>query len=194
MNNLKVAITGGIGSGKSTLINIIKDLGYKVFSCDAICANLYKKQSVLRQIKKIFPTAVSGKIFLKADKKKISSLTFNNDKNYSLLSNFLQPLIVNELLKKMQKVKGVCFAEVPLLFEGNHQALFDKTIVLLRDKEERIKGVYNRSKIDKESFMHIANRQVDYDKIDLSNCFVIFNNHYVEDLALKFENFLSTIE
>ena len=193
MNNLKVAITGGIGSGKSTLISIIKDLGYKVFSCDAICANLYKKQSVLRQIKKIFPTAVSGKIFLKADKKKISSLTFNNDKNYSLLSNFLQPLIVKELLKKMQKVKGVCFAEVPLLFEGNHQALFDKTIVLLRDKEERIKGVYNRSKIDKESFMHIANRQVDYDKIDLSNCFVIFNNHDVEDLSLKFENFLSTL-
>lgn len=193
MNNLKVAITGGIGSGKSTLINIIKDLGYKVFSCDAICANLYKKQSVLREIKKIFPTAVSGKILLKADKKKISSLTFNNDKNYSLLSNFLQPLIVKELLKKMQKVKGVCFAEVPLLFEGNHQDLFDKTIVLLRDKEERIKGVYNRSKIDKESFMHIANRQVDYDKIDLSNCFVIVNNHDVEDLALKFENFLSTL-
>ena len=194
MNNLKVAITGGIGSGKSTLINIIKDLGYKVFSCDEICADLYKKQSVLREIKKIFPTAVSGKIFLKADKKKIASLTFNNDKNYSLLSNLLQPLIVDKLLKKMQKVKGVCFSEVPLLFEGNHQALFDKTIVLLRDKEERIKGVYNRSKIDKEDFMQIANRQVDYDKIDLSNCYVIVNNHDVEDLALKFENFISTIE
>ncbi len=194
MKNLKIAITGGIGSGKSTLINIIKNLGYTVFSCDKICNDLYKKQRVLRKLKKLFPTAVSGRIFLKANKKQISALTFNNDANYTALSSFLQPLIVKKLVSLMEKVKGVCFAEVPLLFEGGYQRLFDKTIVLLRDEEERIKGVYNRSNVDREQFLQIANRQVDYDKIDLSNCFVIVNNHSVEDLALKFESFISTIE
>ena len=191
---MKVAITGGIGSGKSTLLKIIKSLNYPVFSCDEICKNLYKKQGVLRKIKKLFPTAVKGKLILKADKKEISKLTFNNDQNYTALSNLLQPLIVKKLVSLMEKVKGVCFAEVPLLFEGNYQHLFDKTIVLLRDEEERIKGVYNRSNIDREGFKQIANRQIDYKTADLSNCYVIVNNHDVEDLALKFENFISTIE
>ncbi len=194
MKKVKVAITGGIGSGKSTVAQIIKNLGFPVYSCDEICKDLYKKQSVLRKIKTLFPTAVSGKLILKADKKKLSQLTFDNDENYYKLSSYLQPLIVKKLISLMNKQKGVCFAEVPLLFEGNYSKLFDKIIVILRDKKERQCSVYARSNIEENMFNLITQRQVDYDKIDLSNCFVIENNHDVEDLALKFENFLSTLE
>lgn len=194
MKKVKVAVTGGIGSGKSTVLNLIKELGYPVFSCDEICADLYKKQSVLRKIKKIFPSAVSGKLFLTADKKKITELSFNDDENYNKLSSLLQGLIVKRLYKLMKREKGVCFAEVPLLFEGGYQKDFDRVIVVTRDKKARIDGVKARSNISEETFNIISSRQVDYEKIDLSNCFVMVNDGGEEDLALKIEYFLSTLE
>ena len=191
---LKIAITGGIGSGKSTVLSIIKDLGYTVFSCDDICKDLYKKQSVLRKLKTLFPSAISGKLFYKADKKALSNLTFNNDENYKKLSNFLQPLIVDKLVKKMDKVKGVCFAEVPLLFEGNYQSLFDKTIVVLRDKKERISSVFTRSKLTEEEFNKIASRQVVHDELDLTKYIVIHNNGDKQTLKEKIEEELNKIK
>ena len=190
---LKIAITGGIGSGKSTVAKIIKSLGYPVFSCDDICKDLYKKQSVLRKLKTLFPTAISGKLYLSADKKIISNLTFNDEENHKKLSNFLQPLIVDNLLKKMKKIKGLCFSEVPLLFEGNYTSLFDKVIVVVRDKKERINAVYDRSNLTEDDFNKIASRQVDYDKFDLSSYIVIENNGDINSLKEKVENTLKTL-
>lgn len=193
MKNLKIAVTGGIGSGKSTVCKIIKRLGYPVFSCDEICHDLYKKRRVLRKIKKLFPTAVLGKVFLKADKKTISQLTFNNDENYLALSNLLQPLIVDKLIKEMNKVKGVCFAEVPLLFEGNYQNHFDKVIVVLRDLDERKSSVFARSNLDETTFNAIAKRQVEHDKLDLSGYIVIKNDQSENHLEKTLKSVLSQI-
>lgn len=186
MKNFKIAITGGIGSGKSSVVEIIKKLGYTVFSCDDICRDLYKKQSVLRKLKKLFPSAVSGNIFLKADKKKISALTFNDDENYNKLSSFLQPLIVKELYRLMKKKKkGFCFAEVPLLFEGNYQNLFDKVIVVLRNYQARVESVKTRSNLTEEEISLITNRQVKHDELDLSDHIVIKNDGNLVELELK---------
>ncbi len=190
---LKIAITGGIGSGKSTVAKIIKSFGYPVFSCDDICKDLYKKQSVLRKLKTLFPSAISGKIFYRADKKIISNLTFSDDENYKKLSIFLHPLIMDKLLKKMKKVKGVCFSEVPLLFEGNYQSLFDKTIVVLRDKKERISSVFTRSKLTEEEFNKIASRQVVHDELDLTKYIVIHNDGDLNTLKEKVENTLKNL-
>ena len=75
-----IAITGGIGSGKSTVTKIISSLGYPTISCDAVTQQLYKSQKVLRKIKKIIPSGVIGTLFLKPDKQRIAQIIFN-DKN-----------------------------------------------------------------------------------------------------------------
>ncbi len=193
MKKIKIAITGGIGSGKSALCEIIKKLGYPVYSCDEICRDLYKSQRVLRGIKKIFPTAVSGKFILSADKKAISSLSFNNDENYNKLSSYLQPLIIKKLFKLLDKEKGVCFAEVPLLFECNYQNDFDKVIVVLRDFSSRAESVNSRSGLSLEEVSLIAKRQVAYEKLDLSSYLVVLNNGSLEDLEKKTKELIETI-
>ena len=190
---ISVAITGGIGSGKSTVANLIREQGFKVFSCDEICGKLYKKQSVLRKLKTLFPSAISSKIFLSVDKKALSKTAFNDDENYKKLSNFLHPLIMDKLLKKMKKVKGVCFSEVPLLFEGNYASLFDKVVVVIRDKKERINAVYTRSNLSSDDFDKIASRPGDYDKLDLSSYLVIENNGNILALKEKVNNLLKNI-
>ncbi len=194
MDNYKVAITGGIGSGKTTIAQAFKRLGFPVFSCDEICAKLYKKQSVLRQLKTIFPTAVKGKLWLKADKKIISELTFNDDNLHKRLSDFLQPLIVEKLNNLMAKKSGLVFAEVPLLFEGNYNDLFDKIIVVYRDKNKRVESVKTRSNLPDALIEKIMARQIDYDNYDLTPYFVIKNNGDVGSLINKIEEFIFTLQ
>ena len=79
-----IALTGGIGSGKSTVLNCIKDLGYPVLSSDAIVSDLYKTARVKRMLKKAFPTAVKGYLFPYIDRKELSSIIFNDGEKHSI--------------------------------------------------------------------------------------------------------------
>ena len=67
-----IAITGGIGSGKSLASEFLRQAGYNVVSCDEITAELYKKRRVKKEIGKIFPSAVSGKCRIRIDKKEVA--------------------------------------------------------------------------------------------------------------------------
>ena len=185
MKNLKIAITGGIGSGKTEVLKIVSDLGYNAYSCDDICAEIYKKQSFLAKLERIFPTAVSGKLVLKVNKKVVSALTFNNKENLNKLNALLHPMIIKKLSKKLEKKEGLVFAEVPLLFEGNYQEMFDKVIVVCRDKEERINSVKTRSNLERAQVEKIMNVQVNYDNLDLTNYIVIENDKDVQNLTQK---------
>ena len=193
MKNIKIAITGGIGSGKTALINLIKEMGYPVFSCDEICRELYKKRKVLKKIKTLFPTAIKGKVFLKADKKEISRLTFADEKKNQSLKELLHPLIMESLIKNMDKRAGLTFGEVPLLFEGGFEKDFDRVIVVKRDKEKRIDGVNKRSNLTREETENIMLSQVDYDSLDLSPYIVIENNGTLEDLKEKLSSIIREI-
>lgn len=184
-NNIKVAITGGIGSGKSTAITLIKEMGYPVVSCDEITAELYQKRQVLSGLKKIFPTAVSGIIKLKADKKLIASAIFSDKNKYNALNDFLMPLIQKELFLRLNKHSGLVFAEVPLLFETNLQVEFDHVLVITRDKEKRIESVMARSNMTKEQVLERINAQFDYDAFSATHEIVIENDGDLETLKEK---------
>lgn len=184
-NNIKVAITGGIGSGKSTAITLIKEMGYSVVSCDEITAELYKKQTVLRKLKRLFPTAIKGIIKLKADKTEISRIVFSDKAKRKELNELLMPLILKELFRRLNREKGVVFAEVPLLFETNLQVEFDHVLVITRDKEKRIESVMARSNMTKEQVLERINAQFDYDAFSATREIVIENDGDLETLKEK---------
>ena len=184
-NNIKVAVTGGIGSGKSTVISIIKEMGYPVISCDEITAELYKKQTVLRKLKRLFPTAINGIIKLKADKAKISRIVFNDKAKRKELNDLLMPLILKELFIKLNNEKGVIFAEVPLLYETNLQDEFDQIFVITRDKTQRIKSVICRSNLTEQQVIERINAQFDYDNFIPTREIVIENDGEINSLKEK---------
>ena len=193
MKNIKVAITGGIGSGKSTVSNLIKEMGGKVYSCDAICGEIYKSQSFLRKLKKLFPTAIKGKIILKADKKEISRLTFDCKENNDKLKALLHPTIMKKLLRILNSKRGVVFAEVPLLFEGGFASLFEKVIVVQRGLQERYDSLKARSNLEREEVDKIIASQVDYDSLDLSKYIVILNDGSIENLRERVKMIIDKI-
>lgn len=173
----KIALTGGIGSGKTTALNVLKENGYAVFSCDEISHEISNRRSVKLKMKELFPTAFTGKIFIKADRKKIAEEVFNDKIKLEKLNELLHPLIIEELLKKASRCgKKVAFIEVPVLFESGYQSFFDDVIVISRDLKDRIDSVKIRSKMTEEEILARMNNQANYEEMDLSKYIVVQND------------------
>ena len=157
----KIAITGGIGSGKSTVCDIIKEQGYQVFSCDAIYKDLLYEPSYVKQIEAAFPNVVENNCI---NLKKLSSIVFDNTAALKRLNAIAHPAIMQTLLKQMNATTDkFVFAEVPLLFEGKFEGLFDKIIVVERDRNERISSVIKRSNLTQDEVLDRMQMQFPYD-------------------------------
>lgn len=189
-DNYLIAVTGGIGSGKSMVLSIIKDLGYPTLSCDQITNEVYKKQKVKSRLAKMFPNAKRGKIFIKIDKKIVAKEVFSNKEKLKILTDFLTPIILEQTLKKARKIQGKVFVEVPLLFECKAQDKFNKIIVVKRDLDKRIESVMARSNLTKEQVIERINSQFDYDGQDLSSYQVLLNDSDLNSLEEKVKNLI----
>ena len=80
MKNIKIAVTGGIGSGKSTVLKMISDLGYPVVSCDKVYADLLLDEAFVRLVSDemgVLPLFSSGRLIL--DRKSIAKIVFNDE-------------------------------------------------------------------------------------------------------------------
>ena len=117
----KIAITGGIGSGKTTVSNLIKEKGYPVYSCDEIYKELIDSTIYIKEIEKAFPAAIKqGKI----NRKGLAEIVFSNEQERKRLNEIAHPLIMKTLLDHIsQRENELIFAEVPLLLEGNFENL-----------------------------------------------------------------------
>ena len=185
MKNVKIAVTGGIGSGKSAAIRLLQEMGYHTFSCDEIYRECIELPEYVKEVEKAFPSAVMGG---KIDRKALSALVFSDEKSLKILNGLAHPLIMGRLYQKMQGVSGVCFAEVPLLFEEGHEKDFDKVIVVTRNKTERIAAVQNRDGLSAIDIEERMLRQYDYDKNEghlKKEFYVIENNGSIEQLKIQ---------
>ncbi len=138
----KIAITGGIGSGKSTLCRQIREMGYPVFSCDELYKNILQSPDYVEEVAARFPACITeGKI----DKTRLAATVFKNETERKALNAIAHPLVMSALSKNMDEcTSDLVFAEVPLLFEGGFQSQFDNVIVLLRERANRISSVVRR--------------------------------------------------
>lgn len=183
----KIAITGGIGSGKSAVLHIFEEMGYPTFSCDEIYRDVIQSPSYIQKISEVFPECIlEGKI----DRKLLAQLVFQNEEKLAILNAIAHPLIMERLSQNMDNCNGdTVFAEVPLLFEGNYENLFDKVFVVLRNKEARIQSVIQRDQISEQSVKNRINSQFDFEdpknEIRLKNCNVIFIKNQGDLSALK---------
>lgn len=189
-----VAITGGIGSGKSTAANALKEAGYPVISCDKVCAELYKLPSFRRKLKKYFPTAVKGFLFPKIDKAELAERAFMDDDGYEILTERVTEPVYKKALQKARRRRGLIFIEVPLLFEHNKQGDFDKVIIVLRNRDDREESVFKRSGLKKSQIAARIARQVDYGTLDLTPYRVLRNDGTAEELQERVKKLAKALE
>lgn len=193
MKMIKIAVTGGIGSGKSTVLKIISDLGYQTVSLDEVYEELLKDEKFVLKISNamsVEPIYEDGKACL--DRKGVSQKVFCD----KYLLNKLNALTHSAIFEKAFKnqTQNIAFYEVPLLFEGNYQSLFDKVIVVIRNKELRIESAMQRDNASQNYVVNKINNQFDYDNSDLSLHTIIENNSNLEELTNKVVRAIKSIE
>ena len=162
MQNKKIAVTGGIGSGKSVFCAILRKKGFPVFSCDEIYRNLWRNQSYQHGLCEVFPECV-------------------------------QAGTMNEKLLAAMEGEGVFFAEVPLLFEGGFESLFDEVIALRRADDARLSAVAERDAVTTEEIAARMNSQFDPAKLSEKRCIIVENNGSLADLEKKAEGIIALL-
>ncbi len=175
--NKRVAVTGGIGSGKSSLLAIFREMGYTVVSCDEVSARLWEDGAYRKELAQLFPDCVlNGQL----NKSVLSALVFADDLAREKLNAFSHPYILRRVLENMKE--GLCFAEVPLLFEGGYEGLFDAVIAVRRKRETRIAAVRTRSGLSREEVEQRMRCQFDESKLEEKNCMIVQNDGNLHDL------------
>ena len=182
-NKLLVAVTGGIGSGKSTVLQMFAKLGYPVFSADAIAKNIYDDADVLAMTKKYFSDCILSN---KIDRQKLAHCVFTDPQKLQILNSITHPKIMQILKNQMNACDSpLVFAEVPLLFEAGLQTEFDRVVIVLRNMQERIRSAALRDGVsDQDIKMRITN-QFDYEKNAISGHTVLYNDKDYNSLFLQ---------
>ena len=187
----KIAITGGIGSGKSAVCRILKERGYPVFSCDEINRTLLSEKSYLDGLCALFPTCMKdGNL----QKTALAALVFSDKDALETLNAYAHPRISERLQRDMDAAQKTCFAEVPLLFESGMTKQFDGAIVVLRNKEERIRAVVTRDGLTAEKAEARMKQQFDYDGPLPDGCLVIENDGDEAALREKVDEALKALK
>ena len=180
-NPIKIAITGKIGSGKSTVADILKDLGYYVFESDKEVDKLFNSNNIKNKIKTLFCkiknlTNKDGSI----NKTVLGEYVFSNKNELKNLEDLIYPLLNKERQKfiNSKKMEKILFFDIPLLFEKKLFTEYNFIIyVYVKDKIQK-ERVLRRKKMNKDKLKKILEAQTydlkDYQKfisikIDTSN-------------------------
>ncbi len=191
-NKIYVAVTGGIGSGKSTVIGMIRKMGYPVFSADEISRTIYADPRIQEKIKRRFPECISE---MGIDRAKLSGIVFSDKDRLEMLNSITHPAIMENLFLEMEKSTSVLvFAEVPLLFEEGYERRFDQVIVVLRDRESRIASVQVRDGLSKEEVVARIKNQFDYEKNKIIAHTLIYNDGDLNALYQQVERAINEIK
>jgi dephospho-CoA kinase len=180
-----IGLTGGIGSGKTTIGNYFRSLGIPVYVADEEGRKLTDSAAVLLQIESVFGEKVfdHGKL----NRKKISEIVFNNPEQLQKLNNIIHPAVKKHFGSWVKQHINQPFVirESAILFESGSYRDCDYIITVTAPIEERITRVMQRDHLSKEAVSdRIKNQMSDEERISKSD-FVIQNTNiqYAEKQA-----------
>ena len=159
----KIAITGKIGSGKTSLCNIIKKIGYKVYESDKEVEKLLKRAQIIEEVKLLYKGKIRNLIDNngKINKKILGDFLFSNKNELDKLEKLLYPVLEGQKKKFVEENSNeeFIFFDIPLLFEKKMHKKFDKIIFLDVSKEIQEKRVMKRKGMTKNKLDNILNNQ-----------------------------------
>ena len=173
---LRVGITGGIGSGKSTVSKIFEVLGIPVYYADDASKRLMNEDETLKEkLRSIFgkETYTDGQL----NRAYLSSIVFNNPEKLSLLNSIIHPATIKDAEEWMLKqTTPYAIKEAALIFESGSQQYLDKVIGVYAPAAVRIHRVMQRDNVTREEVLSRMNKQID-EQMKMRLCdYVIMND------------------
>lgn len=190
---MKVAITGSIACGKSTVTSYLLKRGYKVLDADKISHSLLEKDNVKEILIKEFSDKIITDNFI--DRKKLGEIVFSDEKKLEKLNSIMHPLVRKEIEDKVIKSKNdTCFIDIALLFEAKFDNLVDKIIVVHADYDVQLSRLMNRNNFSKnEAKLRIASQISSDEKIKLAD-YVVNNSGTIFETFSQVDDILNKLE
>ena len=193
----KIAVTGGVSTGKSTVCRLLADRGAYVVSADKIVHTLLSSDPQIRkQVINLLGTGilVDGQI----NRRAIADKVFSDPETLKSLELLLHPAVFHEMENQYQHVKddpkySLFVAEVPLLYETESSKLFDCIVVVLSERHLCLNRFTKDHKGSAESFEQRMQRQLTPAQKAAKANFVLINNDSIEDLRNQVTNLLTKI-
>lgn len=156
---MRIGITGGIGTGKSFVINYVRSKGYKVIDSDFIARQLMLKGNInYNNIINNFGDdilSVEGEI----DRIKLRTIVFNDEEKRKILNKITHPNIMKKIFDDSDD-NNIYFIEVPLLFEENLDKCFDEIWLVDCSEKVQIERIIKRSNLSKNEVLDIISCQM----------------------------------
>ena len=192
-----IAITGGIGSGKSTFCSKLKEKGFKIHSSDEQVAKIYKnpEKKFVTYLRNIgLSKSISKK---NIDKKIISKIIFENKQIRKKLELYIFKIVRKKrsdfIKKEKQKKTKLIFIDIPLLFENNLEKQFNKVISIIASKRVRLKRLKKTRKMTENQFKNITRSQTSDVTRKKKSDYVIYNNSTLKDYKIKINKLISKL-
>lgn len=173
---LKIGLTGGIGSGKSTVAKIFEVLGIPVYYADTEAKRLMNSNEKIKEsLRQHFGEATYKNEEL--DRKYLADIVFNNPEKLELLNALIHPVTIKDAEEWMQRQAApYSIKEAALLFESGAAENLDFVIGVYAPQALRIKRVMKRDNLAQDEIVKRINRQVN-EEMKMKLCdFVITNN------------------
>ncbi len=193
-----IAITGGIGSGKSTFCSKLKEKGFKIHSSDEQVAKIYKNPEK-KFVTYLRTIGLSKSISKKnIDKKIISKIIFENKQIRKKLELYIFKIVRKKrsdfIKKEKQKKTKLIFIDIPLLFENNLEKQFNKVISIIASKRVRLKRLKKTRKMTENQFKNITRSQTSDVIRKKKSDYVIYNNSTLKDYKIKINKLISKLQ
>ena len=158
---LSIALTGGIGSGKSSVSSIFEQLGAPVIDADMISQEITSPN--MPCFKKIIEEFGSDILTNKGEinRSKLSNTIFNDNSKRIKLEKIIHPEVFKKINAKMLLINyPYCLVVIPLLIETKTMSYFDRVLVIDSDENKQIERVLKRDKISKKLLSNIMETQI----------------------------------
>lgn len=196
-----IGITGGIGTGKSTVTKLIKEKGYIVLDADKIAREVVEKgKPALEKISKEF-----GKIVIREDgeldRKALGNIIFNDKLKRKKLNDIIHSYIFESIkssIIKMSEKQKVIFLDIPLLFEEYDNIkefgiIFDEIWLVYLDRNTQLQRIIKRDSISREYALARINSQIDIEKKKDISSEILDNSGTIKELELQLEELLKRL-
>ena len=190
----KIAITGGIGSGKSTFCNFLIEKSYPVIKADDISKRILAEDKNVKE-KVIKKFGKESFINDQINKKFLADKIFSNPENVVKINSILHPRVkkeVGELMDNQLKNNDFIFTEAALIYEAEMEDMFDFVVLITAKDNIRMKRVSTNGKLTQEEFKKRDKNQIRDEEKKKRADFIFDNNSNIKDLKQKAE-FLITI-
>lgn len=196
MKKIKIAITGGIGSGKSIVSDYLEMKGFPVLRADQIAKEMMISNV---EVKNLIISEFGNESYInkKLNTKYLAANVFNNEENVIKINAIVHPPVmnkINELCIEHFKNHSIVFIETALVYEANLEDFFDYILLVLSDEKTRIERVVKRENVSEEQVRIRMQYQIpDEEKKDDAD-FVLDNNTTIIELENRMEFLLILIK